>query len=835
MKLHKYVVGGLSLAALLGTDLALVPQAIAQVDELIVTVRQREETLADVPGTVNVLSEQTLRRAGVERVEGFINLTPGVSIVDAAEVGDTQVNIRGINGARDAENSFAFIVDGILYSNPSAFNRELGDLRQIEIFKGPQGAIYGRNAAAGAIIVSTQRPGNEFEGNIKATAGNKDSYFVSGNVRGPIVEEQLFFGLGGDWRTTDGFYENTFLGRDDIVDDFENYNINGRLIWEPNSDVSLDLKARYGEVDSASITFNAAFALPLFEAVNGFEDVNDHDFVFVNNIDPSNEQETLELSGKLDWDLGFATLTAWTLYSDIDQNFLADGTSGGFGFYAGEANCMASAAAIGVFDSSLFPPPTFNSGNPVPFAVDPTGSFYGPYTPITCDGYQYQVRNQEDISVELRLTSPSDQPWRWQIGGYFLDIEREVGVATLVDPTFLGGELIESLVNPLTDAIVHDQFDSRVFAVFGQLQWDVTDQIELSAALRYDREKRKVDNLVDPAPTCTFIGSNLPTDTFCNPGLDPFLNPNLAPDGSIPDQEKTFEQLQPKISATWDVTPELTLFASWGIGFKSGGFNNQGSAATVDFFINGLNGTFGTPDAVIISDLFEKETSSAFEWGFKGNFFDGRFLIEGAGYYTKVDDMQFFEFFVGPFGLLRVVNNIDEVSIWGGELAATWQANDWLSIYAGANVTRSKIKEFNSRPDTVGNESPYTPDYTINAGADVSYPIFNSAYNLVGRLDFQYVGETWFHAVQDQQRPTIFSAFFGFPIIGDYSRTQRDAYHTLDLRMGIEGENWSVIGFAKNLTDEEYLQEVIPAPEFGGSFIHPSDRRAWGFEVRLDF
>ena len=127
------------------------------IEEVTVTARRRAESLSDVPGTVTAFTQQTLESAGVQRAQDFIALTPGVTLVDAAEVGDTQVNIRGINGARDAENSFAFIIDGVLYTNPAAFNREYTDLQQIEVFKGPQGAIYGRSASSGAIIVTTPR------------------------------------------------------------------------------------------------------------------------------------------------------------------------------------------------------------------------------------------------------------------------------------------------------------------------------------------------------------------------------------------------------------------------------------------------------------------------------------------------------------------------------------------------------------------------------------------------------------------------------------------------------------------------------------------------------
>ncbi|MCG8442881.1 MAG: TonB-dependent receptor plug domain-containing protein, partial [Caulobacterales bacterium] len=241
-----------------------------------------------MPATITAITAETIERAGVERAEDFIALTPGVTIVDAAEVGDTQVNIRGINGARDAENSFAFILDGVLQTNPAAFNREFTDLQQIEIFKGPQGAIYGRNAAAGAIIVTTRMPTNEFEGLAKLSFGDDNTFVGQAAVSGPIVEDRLFFRVSGDWRETDGFYRNSFQDNAPIVDDFESQNFNVRLVFTPNDDVTVDTKFRYGQVDAASIAFNAAFALPAFAFANPLfnEDVNDHEFVFQPNIDP---------------------------------------------------------------------------------------------------------------------------------------------------------------------------------------------------------------------------------------------------------------------------------------------------------------------------------------------------------------------------------------------------------------------------------------------------------------------------------------------------------------------------------------------------------------------
>ena len=146
-------------------------QETALEEVIVTTARQREEALQDVPAAITAITSATLEAANVERAADFIRLTPGVSLVQTAEVADSQVNIRGINGARDAENSFALIIDGVLQTNGAAFNREYSDLKQLEIVKGPQGAIYGRNAAAGAIIVTTTKPRKEFGGAANVSYG----------------------------------------------------------------------------------------------------------------------------------------------------------------------------------------------------------------------------------------------------------------------------------------------------------------------------------------------------------------------------------------------------------------------------------------------------------------------------------------------------------------------------------------------------------------------------------------------------------------------------------------------------------------------------------------
>ncbi|MFT5139215.1 MAG: iron complex outermembrane receptor protein [Lysobacterales bacterium] len=823
-------------------------------EEIIVTARRREESLSDVPGTVTAFTAATLERAGVQRAADFLAMTPGVTMVDAAEIGDTQVNIRGINGTRDAENSFAFILDGVLYTNPAAFNREYTDLQQIEVFKGPQGAIYGRNAAAGAIIVTTTKPGDERASKVSISTAQDSTNLFKFSTSGKASNGKTSYRISGDWRESDGFYRNSFQNQAPIVDAYEGFNLNARIIHEPNDNLTIDTKFRIGEVDASAITFNSTFNLPVFAAAlsnpPANQDVNDFDFVFHPNIVSDNDQESLEFSTKFDYDMSGKVMTGWLLYSDIENNLISDGTSAAFGFYNPDPVCQQTVLDLG-WAGSAFPllAPQFIGMTPTGVIFDPNGSFLGAYTPTTCDGIQEQLRNQKDLSMELRLASDDDNALQWMVGGYFLDIDREVGVSLNRDG---GGVPTRGLYQAgganATASLAHDQFDSRVYALFGQIEYDVNDNVEISFAVRYDSEKREVHSLVPFGATQSVIDLNF--DGVFNDPLNPALSSLINTTGTIPDKSETFSEFQPKLAVTWDATDTTTVFASWGVGFKAGGFNNSGSAATVNIFNNGfINGGIGINFAdqlgvplPVINDNFKKETSSAFELGFNSNLLDGRLQLNGAYYDTSVDDMQFFEFFVGTFGLLRVVSNLDDVDISGYELGATFHASEHARFYLGGNFIDSEIKANSSRPDTVGNEAPYTPEHTINFGADFDFDI-SSSMSAFARVDAQIVGETWFHTVQTGQRPTIFMPLFelGFGAgagalgIADFSNARRDEYTTVDLHFGIRGDNWTLTVFGQNLTDEKYLEEVIPAPEFGGSFDHPGSQRRYGLELSLEF
>ena len=790
-------------------------------EEVVVSARKVDESVQDVPIAMSVFTSSDISDAGIERPEDFIALTPNVVMANTVNVGDTLVTIRGLTSTRDAESNFAFVVDGVLQTNPNAFNRELLDIAQIEVLKGPQGALYGRNATSGAILITTKAPSEESESTAVIGMGvnnaSKLQYVNSGKMG-----DNVYTRFSVSTRETDGEHTNVYSNLKN-VDFFEDTTIRGRVLVEED-DSSWDFRFGMSEASGGTINFNAVFALPAFQgfgtpgADQFFKDVNEHKFTYMFNVPPVNEQETSDLSIKYTEDLANGReFSAIFAYNHLEEFLMSDGTSGAFGGYFGVPACAASntVANLALINSL---PPGFSFAAP---GTAPSGanSVLGPYLPHTCDGYQFQSRDQDDVSIEVKLTSNQTESTRWLIGGYYAEIERDVAVAYGAD---LGkGFEYKSYVpatgkNP-TDLSFDDTFTTDVFSIFGQYSIDLSDATELSFEGRYDKEKRSVDNNVPATTSALYYGGGAP------------INPAMSAGGSkIPSRDKSYDQFQPKISLT-TTAENTTIYASYGVGFRSGGFNSSGSAALINSQLN-----IPVSAGLGVSDSFNKEVSKSFEVGFKGRYLDGRLAINGALFETEVDDNQFFEFFAGPWGLLRVVTSIDQLDISGSELDFKYALTDSIRLDGGIGFTDGEIKKNAHRPSTVGNNAPLAPEHTYNLGMQYETS-FSANYDLIMRVDYMEVGETWFHTVQNNQQPSVWGALLGFPVASDMSKSVRDPYTLVDLRASIVGEKLSLTLWGRNINDEEYLAEVIPAPEFGGSFIHQAPYATYGLDLKYNF
>src|SRR4029450_13654581 len=175
-----------------------------------VTARRRDELSLDVPGAGNTFNADGLEAAGIDRPQDFVALTPNMSLVQTQNQGTSFVTVRGISQARNSEPSVAVLIDGVQMANPSQFNQELFDIDTIQVLKGPQGALYGRNAIGGAIIINTKKPSDVLAGNVSLGSDSGPGITVRGGVSGPI-SDKLKYIASGSFLDTKGYIRNVFL------------------------------------------------------------------------------------------------------------------------------------------------------------------------------------------------------------------------------------------------------------------------------------------------------------------------------------------------------------------------------------------------------------------------------------------------------------------------------------------------------------------------------------------------------------------------------------------------------------------------------------------------
>ncbi len=291
-------------------------------EEVVVTARKRDERLQDVPAAVSAFTELAIEDAGIERAADFLQLTPNVTFASSESVGVNFLTIRGVSQVRNGESPVAVVVDGVVMTDPGQFDQELFDIQQIEVLKGPQGALYGRNAIGGAINITTKAASEEFEGKVKLGTGNGGRRKMQVAVGGPLAEA-MSFRLAASLVDHDGYIENTFLN--EKVDPYEDSSIRTRLNWQLTDNLSIDVRAGGSETEGGSLNFilqencgevNGCFTGDSVFDRNAADDTS-------TDITASrlgvNEREIATASVKIDYEMDFATLTSITAWSDQDE------------------------------------------------------------------------------------------------------------------------------------------------------------------------------------------------------------------------------------------------------------------------------------------------------------------------------------------------------------------------------------------------------------------------------------------------------------------------------------------------------------------------------------
>src|SRR5438309_28511 len=290
-------------------------------EEIVVTARKRDESFRDVPMSVSVFTEQAIESAGIRKPGDFISLVPNMTLVETQNAGNAFVVVRGVSQARNSEPSVAVLVDGVLETNPAEFNQELFDIQQIEVLKGPQGALYGRSAIGGAIIIRTRAPADEFEGNAKLGYGKGNSTRAQLALSGPLNDSKtLKYRASFNFYNTDGLLDNAYLNQK--ADPARDYSGRMRLLWSPSEAFTGDLRVSLDRLETRGFYF----VIPRANEANPFStfttppDANNTSTpITVNNTGEDN-RDLWNVSLKVDFKTAagvFSSISAWDRTKEI--------------------------------------------------------------------------------------------------------------------------------------------------------------------------------------------------------------------------------------------------------------------------------------------------------------------------------------------------------------------------------------------------------------------------------------------------------------------------------------------------------------------------------------
>ena len=774
------------------------PAAANGVDEVIVTGQKREERLIDVPVAVQVFNEKTIAQAGVTRPQDFLSLTPNVNFYSSINRSDFFINIRGQSSIRGAEPSVRIVIDGVPVANPAEFTSELIDIQQIEVLRGPQSAFYGRNASAGAIVITTKPPTDEWSGQVTGGIGNWNSHRINASVGGALIPGVLRIRATAAHNDTDGPFKNINTG----VDEARYRETLGRLRaeWLVTENFTLDARAFYQVAKGSSYSYLPQIGIssnsPNGTLVGGTRitrvNTDNVDIPYVSDVKGLLDQRIFTTSLKADWDLNGVKLTSLTSYANL---YLITG------------------------------------GKNLPYGnkADPTTNFAN-FAPI----YGDQTQNNDDryyqFDQELRLTSADTGRFRWQVGGEYtwakyrryrnvaLNGSVPAGRALLgyngytgLAPTLIGGGSLPPDPQKIYGAdtpyatrsyTVNDRIGKN-YALFANGQYKITDALELGLAGRYDIEERSTASLGTDAIS-PFSGASF---NQCVRVLG--ISLAACTDG----RNKTFKQFQPKATLTYKASGFGSIFASYGKGFKTGGFNDIGTRELLIRAKIPVLGSRAAAEAATFSqDFYDKEVSTNYELGFKAELADRRVSINGAVFWTDVDNSQQYRF--DPAAAVAAIDSIDKSRIKGFEADVNARITDTVTLFGGYGYIDNKIVTFKANPALQGNRVPYTAEDNLTIGAQLAQPL-NEAMTLNARVEYNRTGSTWFD-------------------IQNTPNTRRSPYDIVNARLGVSSDRFDISLYGRNLGNTKYATEAVVLFPFV-NVVAKGLTRSYGIEAKYRF
>lgn len=654
---------------------------VVGLEEIIVTAQKREEGLQETPISISAFTERAIEQLGATNIQQVAEFAPNVVFDFTAPISGASnaagVTIRGIGQtdfALTTEAGVGTYVDGVYMSRSIGGVLDVLDVQRIEILRGPQGTLFGRNTIGGAINITSKEPGDEFAASIQLSAGQRGRVHLRGVVDLP-VSDTFKLRIAGSSKDRNG-YVRTVNPADpsDRGVDLGNENrqaFRATATWEASETFSVFLAADY----SRTRENNAASIL---RGATGFPDLTEGPVAFIYNLFGA-PVENLEGFPSAEFvDSNFVTGDLKTSFATGPNGSSIDawGISATLDWSASETFNLKSISAYRKTDGF--------------FNRDADGS---PVTVTHTSNFDYE---HEQFSQEFQATGDlADGRLRYVTGVYFFTEEGS-------DP----------LIVPLSDAfgtvnIPQNEVDNKSYAAYLQATYDVSDRLAVTGGIRYTKDDKEF--ATNQFLEVGFAGPMNPFLMFAPAGLQiPLVPPN-----SVVDQK--FTDWSPRVSIDYQATDTLLTYASYTQGFKSGGFNLR----------------YVAPREAVLP--FGQESVDTFEVGFKFENGVRTLRLNGAGFYTDYTDIQvtIFEALGAP-----ITTNAGDAEIWGAELELTALPTPNLQISAGLGWTNAEYTELRTNPAnlltqssaiTLDDSLPNVPEWQSTVAIDYTIPMENAA------------------------------------------------------------------------------------------------------------
>ncbi|MEO9971996.1 MAG: TonB-dependent receptor [Hyphomonadaceae bacterium] len=802
-----------------------------------VTASKRETTLQDLPVSVSVTTGETIEQAQIRDLLDLQTIAPSLRISQNQSSSNATFIIRGFgNGANNVgiEPSVGLFIDGVFRSRSAAQIGDLANVSRVEVLRGPQSTLFGKNASAGVISIVTQEPGSELGGSAEVTYGNFNQVVVKGDISGPITDT-LSFGLDAGYNRRDGFFD--IVNLDEEINDRNRFNVRGQLVYRPIEDLKFRLIGDFSSLDETCCFAGNVVAgptVPAIFAVGGAvvpEDVFSGETFL--NIVPENEIDSYGVSLQTDWTKGPFDVTAIGSYRKLETFEIND--------------------------------VDFTSADVVNDQAD---------------------QDIETITGELRVASNFDGPLNFLLGGFYFneDISEESQLITGQDTrlffellagapgTFGGVEAAlglpaNSIFSPglLTDEAF--TLDNESFSIFGTVDFEVTDRLTLTGGFNYtdDSKDFTVDftaldelaniNLVDafiagalgttdPAAIGAFAAADPATfAAITSLALDPTQNPllGLAPfqfqppfpsvPNSVEDGRTRDDDFSYTLRANYELSDNVNVYFTYATGFKASSVNlSRDSRPLASDFTAGpagstilappsniLNAGLATPNLVSGTRSVDPEEAEVFEAGVKAQF--DRIGFNLALFTQNLEDFQQNAFTGTGFAL----SNAGSSTINGVEFDTTIVPIKPLVLTFAVTYLDTVFDEFpgSSVGDITGEEIAGIAEFSIATSATYTHD-FDNGHQLIGRIDYNHDSNVDINN--------------GLPTFGSVPIFERKV-NLVNTAITYRLDNgWEASVFARNLFDDEFFTTVFDGVAQAGTVSgYPNSPRTFGGSVRYKF